>query len=658
MAEPLSWQDMWLTPDQQGRLAFQHGDFAAASERFADPMWRRGTLPGRPVCRCARCLCAARHGGELLRTRGTLARRSRPSRRSCRELSQALARRPGWPAAKGQSGAGRAAGCCPEKGRPGAAPGSQRKARRSALRRQGQKGQGRRGEYRPADGRDVDAQHPDLADRPFWHAAWPWKRARPSHDPGRLALRLAGAPPLPSTAPRRRTPPARSGARPIGRPGHLPRRPADGIRGRSLGADYFHVRGAVPASFGARRGRHAGRRRPELHRDHRRHRLQRDPADLSHHTAGAGALPTAARTGDLQLCGPAGRGDAGPRHAARSELRRRRRSGRGGRPRAAGVTRWRSPRASTTIPAKLGAGDVLVRSLEATAEGLPAMLIPEPDLPAPDGIASIAATRCCRPSPRARRNHRGQAPRPGHLWFDTAGTFELPAVAIAWYDPVNKRQRVAEAPAIPVTVAAQAMPASPLPLPAPEPVPAKARHPGAWGVAAAVLAALAWAAVRLLPRLRQAAAAAAARRRGSEAAYFRRFVEACRSGTAAEYLPRLRRVGGRHGGAARRRGGGHGCRLHPISLSAWSWLRRRSQAGDGGGGAGNRRGAPALAEGGRAAAPFVGHPAAAAQSVGRRPAIAGFRPLPETATFVPRHDARQGRGTLTGTTQNCHPTVI
>ncbi|PSJ60479.1 VWA domain-containing protein [Kumtagia ephedrae] len=32
--------DMWLTPDQQGRLAFERGDFAGAAERFRDPAWR------------------------------------------------------------------------------------------------------------------------------------------------------------------------------------------------------------------------------------------------------------------------------------------------------------------------------------------------------------------------------------------------------------------------------------------------------------------------------------------------------------------------------------------------------------------------------------------------------------------------------------------
>jgi Ca-activated chloride channel family protein len=32
--------DWWLTPDQQGRLAFDRGDYAVAAKRFADPMWR------------------------------------------------------------------------------------------------------------------------------------------------------------------------------------------------------------------------------------------------------------------------------------------------------------------------------------------------------------------------------------------------------------------------------------------------------------------------------------------------------------------------------------------------------------------------------------------------------------------------------------------
>ncbi|HYC18148.1 MAG TPA: VWA domain-containing protein [Pseudolabrys sp.] len=40
-AADLSWaRNLWLTPDQQGRLAFDRGDYASAKELFADPMWR------------------------------------------------------------------------------------------------------------------------------------------------------------------------------------------------------------------------------------------------------------------------------------------------------------------------------------------------------------------------------------------------------------------------------------------------------------------------------------------------------------------------------------------------------------------------------------------------------------------------------------------
>lgn len=32
--------DMWLTPDQQGRLAYQRGDYPSASDQFENPMWK------------------------------------------------------------------------------------------------------------------------------------------------------------------------------------------------------------------------------------------------------------------------------------------------------------------------------------------------------------------------------------------------------------------------------------------------------------------------------------------------------------------------------------------------------------------------------------------------------------------------------------------
>lgn len=39
-AEAAGLADMWLTPDQQGRRAFERGDFSTASSDFRDPMWK------------------------------------------------------------------------------------------------------------------------------------------------------------------------------------------------------------------------------------------------------------------------------------------------------------------------------------------------------------------------------------------------------------------------------------------------------------------------------------------------------------------------------------------------------------------------------------------------------------------------------------------
>jgi Ca-activated chloride channel family protein len=35
-----TWVDLFLTPDQQGRYAFEKGDYLTAAERFADPYWK------------------------------------------------------------------------------------------------------------------------------------------------------------------------------------------------------------------------------------------------------------------------------------------------------------------------------------------------------------------------------------------------------------------------------------------------------------------------------------------------------------------------------------------------------------------------------------------------------------------------------------------
>jgi Ca-activated chloride channel family protein len=37
---PSPFLNFWLTPDQQGRWLMDHGKFAAAAERFTDPLWK------------------------------------------------------------------------------------------------------------------------------------------------------------------------------------------------------------------------------------------------------------------------------------------------------------------------------------------------------------------------------------------------------------------------------------------------------------------------------------------------------------------------------------------------------------------------------------------------------------------------------------------
>ncbi|HHS1136523.1 TPA: vWA domain-containing protein [Salmonella enterica subsp. enterica] len=35
-----AWQDAWVTPDMQGQIAFNHGEYQKAAERFQDPLWK------------------------------------------------------------------------------------------------------------------------------------------------------------------------------------------------------------------------------------------------------------------------------------------------------------------------------------------------------------------------------------------------------------------------------------------------------------------------------------------------------------------------------------------------------------------------------------------------------------------------------------------
>lgn len=101
-ADAAGWRflDLWLTPDQQGRLAYQRGDFATAAERFADPMWKGVALyrAGRysdAIDAFARVDTAESYynGGNALARLGKFPE-------AVASYREALKQRPDWPEAK------------------------------------------------------------------------------------------------------------------------------------------------------------------------------------------------------------------------------------------------------------------------------------------------------------------------------------------------------------------------------------------------------------------------------------------------------------------------------------------------------------------------------------------------------------------------------
>jgi Ca-activated chloride channel family protein len=101
-AQAAEWKlaDAWLTPDQQGRLAFERGDFDAAASLFVDPMWKgvsfyRGGKYDEAVDAFARLDTAESwyDQGDALAQLGKLPQ-------AVTAYQQALKKRPDWPEAK------------------------------------------------------------------------------------------------------------------------------------------------------------------------------------------------------------------------------------------------------------------------------------------------------------------------------------------------------------------------------------------------------------------------------------------------------------------------------------------------------------------------------------------------------------------------------
>ncbi|MDQ0144023.1 VWA domain-containing protein [Cupriavidus necator] len=96
---PWRFADLWLTHDQQGRRAFEQGDFARAATLFDDPMWRgiaqyRAGQYAQAVQSFAR-VDSAQADYNL----GNALARQGQYRQAAARYRQALRRQPHWPAA-------------------------------------------------------------------------------------------------------------------------------------------------------------------------------------------------------------------------------------------------------------------------------------------------------------------------------------------------------------------------------------------------------------------------------------------------------------------------------------------------------------------------------------------------------------------------------
>lgn len=99
-------------------------------------------------------------------------------------------------------------------------------------------------------------------------------------------------------------------------------------------------------------------------------------------------------------------------------------------------------------------GDALTRTIVITAERTQPMFIPPPSLTAPDGVRAYPKD----PVLSAQQDERSRALVSGRrvdtvvYSFERPGTFVLPAVEVPWFNMEARRQEIARAPQITVTV--------------------------------------------------------------------------------------------------------------------------------------------------------------------------------------------------------------
>jgi Ca-activated chloride channel family protein len=92
--------DAWLTPDQQGRLHFQRGDYAEAAAHFADPMWKGVAHYRAGEFADAIEAFALVDTPESYYNQGNALAQLKKYPQAVKSYEQALKARPDWPEAK------------------------------------------------------------------------------------------------------------------------------------------------------------------------------------------------------------------------------------------------------------------------------------------------------------------------------------------------------------------------------------------------------------------------------------------------------------------------------------------------------------------------------------------------------------------------------
>ena len=101
-ANAADWRflDLWLTSDQQGRLAYDRGDYKTAAERFADPMWQGVALYHARRYDDAVNAFARVDTAESYYNQGNALAKLGKFPAAAANYQEALKRRPDWPEAK------------------------------------------------------------------------------------------------------------------------------------------------------------------------------------------------------------------------------------------------------------------------------------------------------------------------------------------------------------------------------------------------------------------------------------------------------------------------------------------------------------------------------------------------------------------------------